>query len=58
VRNRIEELKMLKQELVDAIVEAERQCRLLKEKGGKTVTDKVLVERFESPRFVGSPGSI
>jgi hypothetical protein len=49
---------MLKQELVDAIVEAERQCRLLKEKGGKTVTDKVLVERFESPRFVGSPGSI
>lgn len=31
VRNRIEELKMLEQELVDAIEEAERQYRLLKE---------------------------
>ncbi|MDN4595220.1 MerR family transcriptional regulator [Polycladomyces subterraneus] len=36
VRNRIEELKILEQELVDAIEEAKRQYRLLKKKEEKT----------------------
>jgi DNA-binding transcriptional MerR regulator len=38
VRNRIEELKMLEQELVDAIEEAERQYQLLKNKEKRETT--------------------